>query len=109
MAKRIKSKHRKYIRYLKHNKPNVCFWCGKHITDWNNLTADHLTPLSRGGRTVDDNLVLCCHDCNEDKGNMTKREYIKVLNKRKEEKRRADKEAKGSEILRDIFPCLIRG
>jgi CRISPR/Cas system Type II protein with McrA/HNH and RuvC-like nuclease domain len=39
-------------------------------------TWDHLTPKSRGGNNVDDNLVLVCGTCNTDKGDKTEAEYL---------------------------------
>ena len=41
-----------------------------------NVTFDHLTPLSRGGRNTLDNLVVCCYDCNVMIGWSTKMEFI---------------------------------
>jgi 5-methylcytosine-specific restriction endonuclease McrA len=34
-------------------------------------TPDHVTPRSRGGRSTWENLVACCHSCNNRKGNRT--------------------------------------
>ena len=39
-----------------------CHYCGE--SDRLLLTADHLTPLSRGGSWDDANLVCCCVRCN---------------------------------------------
>ena len=38
------------------------------------LTLDHVTPRSRGGRSVWENLVACCFPCNNRKGNRTPQE-----------------------------------
>jgi 5-methylcytosine-specific restriction endonuclease McrA len=35
------------------------------------LTLDHVVPRSRGGETSWENLVACCHHCNNRKGNRT--------------------------------------
>ena len=35
------------------------------------LTLDHVIPRSRGGETAWENLVACCHPCNNRKGNRT--------------------------------------
>ena len=35
------------------------------------LTLDHVVPRSRGGETTWENLVACCHHCNNRKGNRT--------------------------------------
>ena len=41
-----------------------CQYCG----DRDDLTFDHIVPRSRGGHTDWDNLVACCHGCNNRKG-----------------------------------------
>lgn len=35
------------------------------------LTLDHVIPRSRSGETTWENLVACCHSCNNKKGNRT--------------------------------------
>ncbi len=43
-----------------------CAYCGKHAT-----TVDHIHPKSRGGRESWENLVACCLNCNNKKGDRT--------------------------------------
>ena len=38
------------------------------------LTLDHVLPLSRAGETTWENLVACCHPCNNRKGSRTPEE-----------------------------------
>ena len=38
------------------------------------LTLDHVVPRSRAGETTWENLVACCHSCNNRKGNRTPEE-----------------------------------
>jgi len=38
------------------------------------LTLDHVIPRSRAGETTWENLVACCHGCNNKKGNRTPEE-----------------------------------
>jgi 5-methylcytosine-specific restriction endonuclease McrA len=46
----------------------TCQYCGKrHRTE--DLTFDHVIPISRGGRTVWSNVVAACAPCNLQKGN----------------------------------------
>jgi len=45
----------------------TCQFCGR-ILPAHELTLDHVIPRSRGGRTDWDNLVACCHKCNNLKG-----------------------------------------
>jgi 5-methylcytosine-specific restriction endonuclease McrA len=42
-----------------------CTYCG----DTENLTADHVVPLTRGGTNDPSNLTACCVPCNTKKGN----------------------------------------
>jgi hypothetical protein len=46
-----------------------CGYCG--ISEMDNgasLTVDHFQPRTHGGSDAPDNLVYCCHACNEHKG-----------------------------------------
>lgn len=44
-----------------------CVWCGKDV--WRtDLTAEHLVPRSRGGRTSPENLTVACRACNRRRG-----------------------------------------
>jgi 5-methylcytosine-specific restriction endonuclease McrA len=40
--------------------------CGKHF-DFSEMEADHITPWSKGGKTVPDNCQMLCSDCNRRK------------------------------------------
>ncbi len=50
-----------------------CQYCGRRppVRD---LNIDHVMPRSRGGATSWENLVACCHPCNNRKGNRTPEE-----------------------------------
>ncbi|MFQ5660036.1 MAG: HNH endonuclease [Gammaproteobacteria bacterium] len=51
----------------------LCMYCGhQHLES--NLTRDHITPLSRGGRDRWSNVVTACRICNTRKGNRTPEE-----------------------------------
>jgi 5-methylcytosine-specific restriction endonuclease McrA len=42
----------------------TCVWCGRE--PWPaDLTAEHLLPRSRRGRTVPENLAVACRACNK--------------------------------------------
>ena len=45
----------------------TCQFCGR-LLPAHELTLDHVIPRSRGGHTDWDNLVACCHKCNNLKG-----------------------------------------
>lgn len=46
---------------------NTCQFCGR-VFPASELTLDHVIPRSRGGHSTWDNLVTCCHECNNRKG-----------------------------------------
>lgn len=48
----------------------TCQYCSK-ILPSGELTLDHVHPRSRGGETTWENLVACCHPCNNRKGART--------------------------------------
>jgi 5-methylcytosine-specific restriction endonuclease McrA len=47
-----------------------CAYCGTKVSK-SEYTYDHVTPKSRGGKTRWENIVVCCLDCNQNKGNRT--------------------------------------
>lgn len=51
----------------------TCQYCGKVLPS-GELTLDHVQPRSRSGETTWENLVACCHPCNNRKGNRTPEE-----------------------------------
>ncbi len=69
--KEFKSKHKK-----------VCYYCGEHIPI-SFVTVDHKTPLCKNGSSEDDNLVIACRHCNNEKGDMTEEEYKSFLQTKK--------------------------
>ncbi len=44
----------------------ICPICGKHV-DINEMEADHITPWSKGGRTIAENCQMLCVECNRRK------------------------------------------
>lgn len=46
-----------------------CVRCGRGREDGVKLHVDHVVPVSRGGKSVMDNLQTLCEDCNCGKGN----------------------------------------
>ena len=51
----------------------TCQYCHRTLPSAE-LTLDHVTPRSRSGETTWENLVACCHTCNNRKGNRTPEE-----------------------------------
>jgi 5-methylcytosine-specific restriction endonuclease McrA len=48
----------------------MCQYCGSR----DNLTLDHVQPVSRGGKSHWENVVTACYRCNSKKGNKTPEE-----------------------------------
>src|SRR5271168_4287294 len=48
----------------------TCQYCHRTMPS-GELTLDHVVPRSRAGETTWENLVACCHPCNNRKGNRT--------------------------------------
>jgi len=45
-----------------------CYWCKKRLKP-DEITMDHVIPLSKGGHHSKENLVLACLSCNSTKYN----------------------------------------
>ncbi len=58
--------------------PGKCYYCQQAVP-FKELTMDHLVPLTRGGRSIKDNLVPSCKACNIQKKNMLPLEWEEYL------------------------------
>ena len=61
----------------------VCHYCGKKFRP-EELSMDHVVPVSRGGRSVKGNIVPCCKECNNRKKYLTPVEMIMEQMEREE-------------------------
>lgn len=73
VARRLASSTRRKLE-----RSGDCPYCGLVLRDGGH--ADHIYPLSRGGRSHKSNMVMVCETCNMRKGDMTLREFIKAYN-----------------------------
>ncbi len=48
----------------------ICHYCKKKFPP-QELTMDHIVPLSRGGKSIKGNVVPCCKECNNEKKYLT--------------------------------------
>jgi 5-methylcytosine-specific restriction endonuclease McrA len=56
----------------------ACVWCGRE--PWRrDLTAEHLLPRSRGGRTTPENLAVACRPCNRRRRSAPVSAYVRSL------------------------------
>ena len=53
----------------------ICHYCKKNVGS-ENLTLDHVVPVSRGGKSNKGNCVPSCHECNASKKHYTSAEQI---------------------------------
>lgn len=58
--------------YLLEKWGRKCAYCGRENVP---LEVEHIIPKSRGGTNRVSNLTLACHECNQQKGNMTAEEF----------------------------------
>jgi len=57
-----------------------CAYCGFRIQP-NQMAVDHVKPVSRGGATVDSNLIPACRSCNHRKSNLDLEDFRKQVEK----------------------------
>jgi 5-methylcytosine-specific restriction endonuclease McrA len=65
--------------FLLENKKAKCIYCEKSL-DESNATTDHIIPISEGGNNSQVNLLICCFDCNNQRGNMEFKQYLRIKN-----------------------------
>ena len=53
----------------------VCSHCGKIFSNRQYLQVDHIIPMSRGGKSIPENLQILCRKCNGVKGGKSEGEY----------------------------------
>lgn len=53
-------------KYLYRRDKNICLYCGGAFS-WDDLSRDHVQPISRGGLDVWTNVVTSCRRCNNRK------------------------------------------
>ena len=59
----------------------VCYYCGQSVPT-RELTMDHIVPIARGGKSVKNNVVAACKECNNEKKQrlpMEWEEYLKNI------------------------------
>lgn len=59
----------KMARAAYERQKGVCPKCGLHF-EFENMQADHITPWSKGGKTIVGNCQMLCADCNRKKSNI---------------------------------------
>lgn len=57
------------IRAAYERQKGICPRCGKHF-EIDEMQADHITPWSKGGKTIPENCQMLCGPCNREKSNI---------------------------------------
>lgn len=68
-------KLRKSQWWLQKLQEGVCHYCGGKF-EAEEMTMDHIVPISRGGKSVKGNIVISCKTCNSNKKYYTPAELI---------------------------------
>ncbi len=68
--------------FVEQNSDASCIYCDTKLT-LENATADHIVPISEGGNNTQVNLVVCCKDCNNERGNLDFKYYMSKKNSKK--------------------------
>lgn len=51
----------------------ICQYCNKNVS-FKTFTIDHIIPKKNGGKTIWENVVTCCYNCNQKKGEKSLKE-----------------------------------
>ncbi|MFZ0450992.1 MAG: HNH endonuclease [Desulfatiglandaceae bacterium] len=79
--KREKEKARKLRKsewWLRRINSGICHYCKRQVGR-DELTMDHVVPLSRGGKSKKGNLVAACKECNSKKKHLLPIEWDAYL------------------------------
>jgi hypothetical protein len=85
---------------------HVCRYCGGRASE-----VDHYQPFSRGGLTIESNLVAACVYCNRSKGDRTEQEWrraqaVSCLSKALAGRRSRSGQVRA--VVRKTRPVLVR-
>ena len=80
-----KARHlRKSVWWMRKTQEGMCYYCNRRVGR-DNLTMDHVVPLSRGGKSKKGNIVPACKECNNKKKYLLPiewEEYLEALSER---------------------------
>lgn len=81
-GKNVKRRTSGYAKeFVDDHKNAKCLYCEKELNQ-ENATADHIIPISNGGNNCQVNLIVCCKDCNTERGNLEFMSYLSMKNKK---------------------------
>lgn len=65
-----------------------CYYC-QVVISREEVTMDHVVPVSRGGKSVKGNVVAACKECNNRKRSLTPMEWVEFLDRQTQSSKRA--------------------
>ena len=81
-GKNVKRRTSGYAKeFIDNHKEAKCIYCESQL-NIENATADHIIPISNGGNNCQVNLIVCCKNCNTERGNIDFMEYLSMKNKK---------------------------
>lgn len=72
--------------FVNKNEGALCIYCEDEL-NLENATADHIVPISDGGNNCQVNLIVCCKDCNTERGNLPFKSFLFTKNKKYQKKK----------------------
>lgn len=79
-GKNVKRRTSGYAKeFISSHRNSTCIYCTSKLNH-SNATTDHIVPISEGGNNCQVNLIVCCKDCNNERGNMEFSAYLKTKN-----------------------------
>ena len=79
-GKNVKRRTSGYAKeFIDRHKGCRCIYCDSKLND-KNATADHIVPISKFGNNCQVNLIVCCKECNNERGSMNFDEYLRSKN-----------------------------
>ena len=82
-VRREKEKARRLRRthwWNRKTRDGICYYCQRQVRR-DQLTMDHVVPLSRGGKSKKGNIVPACKECNSKKKYMLPLEWEEYIEK----------------------------
>jgi 5-methylcytosine-specific restriction endonuclease McrA len=78
-GKNVKRRTNGYAKEFIELHETNCIYCDTKLTP-NNATSDHIVPISLGGNNCQVNLVVCCLECNNERGNIEFKTFLRWKN-----------------------------
>ncbi len=79
-GKNVKRRTNGYAKeWIFKHKKYVCPYCECKLTK-TNATSDHIVPISLGGNNCQVNIIVCCTDCNGERGDKEFYSYLRRKN-----------------------------